>query len=125
MSNKHEKEHDELLSDALMKIPFPLKDKRHGFSIYLSDRRASSNETRIKHIINKRHDLKVRDIESIPNGINDYWHYKKDSTYKDTFNYYLKRKGEDKGYIKVSVQLDWKNKKVAWIKTIYITYKVK
>ena len=34
--------------------------------------RARSNETRFEHIAKKNHQLKVRDIELIPEGINEY-----------------------------------------------------
>lgn len=103
----------------------PFYDKRHDYNLYLVDDRARSNETRIGHIVKYRHDLKARDLELVPKGINDYFSYKKDPVYKDTFNYYLKRKGFDRGFVKVSAQIDGRNKKKAWIKTIFITYKIK
>ena len=79
----------------------------------------------MEHIIDCSHDLKVRDIESIPDGIQSYFAYKKDPVYKNTFNYYLYRKGKDKGFIKVSIRINDKDNTKAWIKTVFITYRIK
>ena len=110
---------------AIKKWPKPIYDKRHGYYIYLEDGRARSNQSRLEHIIQRRHDLKVRDLESVPANINSYYEYRKDPVYKDTFNYYMYRKGKDKGFIKVSIQIDGKDRTRAWIKTIYIAQRVK
>ena len=112
------------LIEAIKKWSIPIYDRRHDYYIYL-EQKARSNQTRIEHIVRHSHDLKVRDLESVPNGINDYFEYLKDPVYKNTFNYYLLRKGEDKGFVKISVEIDNKDNKRAWIKTIFITYKVK
>lgn len=113
------------LLKALSSVTFPIEDKKHGYLIYKDDGRARSNETRSEHILKKSHDLCVSDIQSIPNGIQNYIAYKKDKKRKKTFNYYINRKGSKKGFIKVSVRIDNKNDKKAWIKTIYTTYKIK
>ena len=112
------------LIDAIRKWPNPMFDKKHGYYIYVEGI-ARSNQTREEHIVKYSHDLKARDLERVPQGIIKYFDYKKDPVYKDTFNYYIKRRGRDKGYIKVSIQLDGNDSKHAWIKTIYITYKIK
>ena len=112
------------LIDAIKKWPMPLEDKKHGYFIYLEER-ARSNESRIDHIIEYGHDLKVRDIKLVPQGIKKYFAYKKDKVYKNTYNYYIKRGGHDKGLIKVSIQIDPRNSNYAWIKTIFITYVIK
>ena len=112
------------LIEAISKWPNPMIDKRHGYCIYVEGR-ARSNQTREEHIIEYGHDLKARDLQLVPNGINNYFEYKKDPIYKDTYNYYIIRKGLDKGFIKVSIQIDKKDKKRAWVKTIFITYKIK
>ena len=125
MGKKKEKQYDQNLIDALLKLPNPLVDYKHLLFIFIDAGRARSNESRIEHIIKSSHDLKVRDIQSIPNGIINYLYFIKDPVYKNTFNYYIKRKGEDKGFIKVSIRLDDNRKGRAWIKTIYITYKIK
>lgn len=110
---------------AIKKWPNPMYDKKHGFYIYIDDGRARSNQTRIEHIVEFGHDLKVRDLELIPEGIKHYFEYKKDPVYKNTFSYYFKRKGRDKGIIKMSIQIDNNDNKRAWIKTIFITYVIK
>ena len=113
-----------LLIEAIKKWPNPMFDKKHDFYIYVEGK-ARSNQSRIEHIVEYSHDLKVRDLELVPDGIKNYFAYKKDPVYKDTFNYYLYRKGNDKGFIKVSIQIDSHDHKRAWIKTVFITYVVK
>ena len=109
---------------TINKWPNPMYDKKHGYYIYIEGR-ARSNQTRIEHIVEYGHDLKVRDLESIPEGIKNYFEYRKDPVYKNTFNYYLQRKGKDKGFIKVSIKISESDSKKAWIKTVYITYLIK
>lgn len=113
------------LLSAIKKLPNPITDSKHNLKIYIDEGRARSNQTRVEHIIDCSHDLKVRDVESIPDGIQSYFAYKKDPVYKNTFNYYLKRKGKDRGLIKVSIQIDHKDQNKAWIKTIFIAYHIK
>lgn len=125
MSKKKVKIYDPTdLLEAIRKWPNPLSDKKHGYDIYIEGR-ARSNQTREEHIVEYGHDLKVRDIQLVPNGIKNYFVYKKDPVYKDTYNYYINRKGLDRGFIKVSIQIDNNDSHHAWVKTIYITYKIK
>ena len=112
------------LINIVNKWSLPLKDKKHGIEIYLFGR-ARTNQTRLEHIVECGHDLKARDLELIPNGINNYVYFKKDQVYKNTYNYYIKRKGKDKGFIKVSIRINDNDSTKAWIKTIFITYKIK
>ena len=112
------------LLSAIEKWPNPMFDKQHGYYLYVEGR-ARSNQTRKEHIVEYGHDLKVRDLELIPDGITNYFEYKKDPTYKNTYNYYLKRKGEDKGFVKVSIRISDNDPTYAWIKTVFITYKIK
>lgn len=112
------------LIEAIEKWPNPMYDKKHGYYIYVEGR-ARSNQTRVEHIIEYGHDLKARDLELVPNGIKNYFKYRKDPIYKNTFNYYIKRGGQDKGFIKVSVRISDYDNKYAWIKTVFITYKIK
>ena len=112
------------LVEAIEKWPCPIRDEKHHYDIYIEGR-ARSNQTREEHIVEYGHDLKVRDINRIPKGIKDYFKYKKDPVYKNTFNYYIKRGGKDKGLIKVSIRKSDTNNNHAWIKTIFITYKIK
>ena len=125
MTKRKPKNYDpKYLLEAIEKWPNPMYDKKHGYYIYLEGN-ARSSQSRIEHIIDYSHDLKARDLELVPEGIKNYFEYKKDPIYKNTFNYYIRRRGEDKGFIKVSVRISDNDSKHAWIKTIFITYKIK
>lgn len=86
---------------------------------------ARSNETRFQRIAKKNHELKVRDIESIPEGIRCYVRFTKSKEQKDTYYYYIDRKGEDKGFIQLAIKLKEGESKIYYIKTIFITYRIK
>ena len=125
MSKKKPKNYNpNQLIKTIEKWPNPMYDKKHKFYIYVQGR-ARSNQTRIEHIVEFGHNLKVRDLEMVPDGISNYFEYKKDPVYKNTFNYYLIRKGMDKGFVKISVQIGHKDSSKAWIKTIYIAHRIK
>ena len=113
------------LIEALKKLPPLIEDKRHGFIIQIRDDMARSNETRFQHIAKKMHELKVRDIESIPEGIRNYVRFVKSKEIKDTYYYYIKRKGGDKGFIQVAILVDMNDKKIAYLKTIFVAYRIK
>lgn len=117
--------HDQKIIDALTKIDSPIYDKKHNLYVYLDNNQSRSNETRFEHIAKFGHDLKVSDINVVKEGINNYLVYKKDPVYKQTFNYYLLRRGDKKGFIKISIQIDSANPTKAWVKTIFITYRIK
>ena len=126
MSKKrNDKIYDLKLIEALKKLPSQIEDKRHGFIIEIKDDRARSNETRFEHIAKKNHELKVRDIEAIPEGIIRYIKYVKSEEMENTFCYYIKRKGEDRGFIQVVILIDEDNPKRARIKTIFIAHRIK
>lgn len=108
----------------IQKWNLPFFDKKHNHYIFVEGR-ARSNQTRIEHIVEYGHNLNTRDLGLIPIGINSYFDYKKDPVHKKTFNYYIRRGGKDKGFIKVSVMISDTDKTKAWIKTIFITYKLK
>ena len=112
-----------LLIQAISKLDLPLYDKKHNLYLHIEGR-ARSNQTRVDHIVEFGHNLKVRDIETI-NDLNNYSFFKKDSSYKHTVNYYFKRQGRDKGMIKIAARVSEINPTKAWIKTIYITYRIK
>ena len=97
---------------AIEKWPDPIYDKKHGYYISYESLKDRDFEC----------DLTVEDLMSIPEGINNYFLYKKDKRYKNTFNYYLSRE-DAKGFIKVSVNVLDDSK--AKIKTIYIAYRIK
>ena len=121
---KQTKRYDQNIIEALKKLPSPIYDRKHNIYIYANDNRARSNETRFEHIAKQYHELKVRDIEVIPDGINRYCYFSKSKNIKDTYYYYIVRKGEDKGFIRVAIQLNSQNRK-AYIKTIYVLYRIK
>ena len=113
------------LIEEIKKWPNPMYDKKHGYYLYVEETRARSNQSRVDHIVECGHDLKARDLALVPQGIKNYFEYKKDPIYKYTYNYYIIRKGKDRGFVKVSIQIDSNDHSRAWIKTIYITYIVK
>ena len=116
---------DPNLINALNKIDFPIYDKKHDLYIYAIDNRARSNESRFEHIAKAHHELKVRDIEGMTDGIKGYIKFKKSNKIKDTYYYFYDRSGESKGFIQVAVNLFKNNKKKAYIKTIYVVYRIK
>ena len=121
---KYEKHYDQNLVDALKKLPSPIYDKKHQFYIYFINDRARTNETRFEHIAKRGHELKVRDIDSINDGINGYLYFVKSPKMKDTYYYYLKRKGMDKGFVQVAIKLLKGKTKKYYVKTIYIVYRI-
>lgn len=125
MSKKRSVNYSQNLVDALNKLPVPIHDERHGLTVYLDDNKARSNQSRFQHICGTRHNLSVKDIEYIPEGIQKYSTLKKDKTRKKTFNYYFKRKSNEHEYIKISLSVDRKEPKNVRIKTIFITKLIK
>ena len=125
MAKKTNGKYNLKLIEALKKLPSIIEDKRHGFVIQIRDDMARSNETRFQHIAKKNHELKVRDIESIPEGIRCYVRFTKSKEQKDTYYYYIDRKGEDKGFIQLAIKLKEGESKIYYIKTIFITYRIK
>ncbi len=125
MAKKTNGKYDLKLIEALKKLPPLIEDKRHGFVIQIRDDMARSNETRFQHIAKKNHELRVRDIESIPEGIRCYVRFVKSKEQKDTYYYYIDRKGEDKGFIQLAIKLKEGESKTYYIKTIFITYRIK
>ena len=117
--------YDQKIIEALRKLPSPIEDKRHNLLIYVEDDRSRSNETRFEHIAKNYHELKVKDIEAIPKGIVQYVKFKKSKELKETYYYYIKRKNDKGGFIRLAVKLFEGEKKKAYIKTIFITYRIK
>ena len=125
MVKKSSEKYDNKIIEALQKLPKQIEDKRHGFVIDVEDDRSRSNETRFQHIAKKEHLLKVRDIEEIPEGIKNYTKFSKSNELKDTCYYFIKRRFGDKGFIQVSVSIKNRDRKRAYIKTVFITYRIK
>lgn len=69
MAKKRTTNYDTKIIDALKKLPNPIYDRRHNFTIYLVNDRARSNQERFEHISKNFHELTVKDIESIPEGL--------------------------------------------------------
>ena len=122
---RNDKIYDQKLIDALQKLPSLIEDKKHGYIIEIKNDRARSNETRFEHIAKRNHELKVRDIEAIPEGIVKYIKHAKREENENTYYYYIKRKGEDRGFIQVAILIDENNPKKARIKTIFIAHRIK
>ena len=125
MTKKTNGKYDLKLIEALKKLPSQIEDKKHGFIIVVRNDRARSNETRFEHIAKKNHQLKVRDIELIPEGINKYTKFSKSLELKDTYYYYILRKGKDKGFVQLAIKLIEGEKKLYYIKTIFVSYRIK
>jgi len=125
MAKKANEKYDIKLIEALKKLPPLIEDKRHGFIIQIRDDKARSNETRFQHIAKKMHELKVRDIESIPEGIKNYVKFTVSKELKDTYYYFINRKGKDKGFIQLAIKLKEGEKTVYYVKTIFISYRLK
>ena len=86
MSKKKAKPHNpEKLIEVIEKWSLPIYDIKHDLYIYVEGQ-ARSNQTRLEHIVESSHDLKVRDLMDVPNGINGYFVYKKDPVYKTTIS---------------------------------------
>ena len=119
MGKKKKLSYEERLEKALKSLPFPIEDNKHRIKIYCTNNRARSNQSRFDHILQERHNLTVKDIESIPRKINTS-HLEKDKKRKDTYNIYIKRSVVLGGYILISVNLDYKKSNKATVKTIFI-----
>lgn len=120
---RHLLEHDQHIIDALEELPKEIVDRKHNLIICLDNNYSRNNETRFEHIAKKYHELKVRDIKAIPEGIIKYVKFEKSKEHKETFYYFISRKGEDTGFIQVAVKLYEHDKKRAYVKTIYITHR--
>ena len=125
MKKKVGAKYDQKLINALEKLPSTIEDKKHGFTIVVRNDQARSNETRFEHIAKKNHELKVRDIELIPEGIRKYVKFTKSEDLKDTYYYYIQRKGKDKGFIQLAIKLIEGEKRLYYIKTVFISYRIK
>ena len=125
MAKKSNEKYDLKIIEALKKLPPLIEDKRHGFVIQVRDDVARSNETRFQHIAKKMHQLKVRDIECIPEGIRAYVKFAPSKELKDTYYYYINRKGKDKGFIQLAIKLKEGETKVYYVKIIFIAYRIK
>ena len=125
MKKKSLEKYDQKLIDALEKLPPTIEDKKHGFIIVVRNDQARTNETRFEHIAKRNHELKVRDIELIPEGVKRYAKFSKSDELKDTYYYYILRKGKDKGFVQLAIKLIEGETNLYYIKTIFISYRIK
>ena len=125
MAKKYYSKYNLKIIEALEKLPHAIEDKRHGFVISIEDDKSRSNETRFQHIAKRTHELKVRDIESIPEGIRNYVKFTKSKELKDTYYYCIRRKGQDRGFIQLAIKLKEGESKVFYVKTVFIAYRIK
>ena len=117
--------YDPKIIEELKKLPNPIHDKKHNWHIYFMNDRARSNQTRFEHISRLVHELTAKDIKSIREELANSAILKKEKGRRDTFNYYIPRKGNKRQYVKVSIRIvDWKER-MAEVKTIVATNKLK
>lgn len=117
--------YDQRIIEALKKLPNSIYDARHNFTIYFINNKARSNQDRFEHISRNFHELTVKDIESIPEGLVARAKLKQEKGRKDTYNYYFVRKRDKTHFVKISVKvIDWVNR-IAVVKTIFITGSIK
>lgn len=122
---RHTVQPDKNIIEALKKISSPVYDKKHHLYVFFNDDLVKKGETRFEHIAKEYHELKVRDIECVEKGINNYLSFKKSKEINDSYNYYVKRKGKDRGFIQISILVDIEDKTKAYVKTIFIAYRIK
>ena len=99
------KEYDFHIIEALKKLTIPLKTFDGHNVLFDKDKR---NETIFEHIANKRHHLKVKDIELIPEIISRKENLRKDKN-GDKFRNYVyrsKRKKERLKFIKITTRIN-------------------
>ncbi len=99
---KHKRPFDQNLVDAINKLNWPLVNN-NGVKAFL--RKNARNETGAEHIAGKLHELKVRDIEILPNVLKQPLSVKNDK--RKGKLYFGKRKGVNKfPYLKVVVRVE-------------------
>ena len=109
--------------NALQKLKTPIIGK-NGKEFFIRDK--ARNESGLEHIADKKHRLKVKDIESIPSILKHPIAEMTDPNNKNYRNYYGIRKTEDsKTFLKIVTWPDKKNPKKEQIITIFPTNQLK
>ena len=122
-NKKVKPEFDEHIVDALLKIKTPIVGKG-GKQFYIRDE--ARYESGIEHIANKRHRLKVRDIETISLILKHPLAEMIDPNNKNYRNYYGLRKGQENETLLKIVTWPYKNDaQKELIITIYPTKTIK
>ena len=124
MAKKQILTYEQKIFNALDSLPNPLEDKKHRIFIVFDNRRARSNEDRYEHIASFRHELTTHDIKRIPKRLKTSI-LKKDLERKNTYNLYIERNSFSGEYIKISMNLNFKESNKAIVKTIFITKNLK
>lgn len=108
---------------ALKKLPNPIEDRRHNLFIFFPERRVN-NKTRLEYISIDRNELQLSDIKRITKGIR-HSICKVDKRRKGRLNIYILKNKYIGEYIKIPVQLDRYNKRIAYAKTLFVTTTLK
>ncbi|MBE6142237.1 MAG: hypothetical protein E7175_05315 [Erysipelotrichaceae bacterium] len=116
--------YEEMMSNLLKTLPFPIVDNRHNINIYFYDDRARSNQNRFDHIIDSRHELLPGDIKRIQKCMKKAI-FKKDKERTNTFNIYITRNNYGNEYIKISLKIEPEEPHRALVKTVFITKVIK
>lgn len=102
MSKNHDG-YDELIVEALQKINWPLKNFEN---VDVRVREKSRNETGFEHIAAKKHLLKIRDIELIPEILKRPYRVRTDLRNGNRY-YFGIRKGKEKSkYLKIVITFE-------------------
>ena len=120
---KVQTEYDQHIIDALLKLQNPIigKDKKVFFV-----RNKARGETGLQHIANKRHRLKVRDIEMVPSILKHPQYMCDDPDNSIYKNYYgIRKDGKHTSFIKIVTSPQKNNKTTEEIITIYPTNSIK
>lgn len=86
------KEKDKNIVSALAHLPKPMVN-RDGVLVYV--REEARSETGAEHIAEKKHFLKIRDIEAVPGILKNPLSYKRDPKRKRSMVYFGKRPGQN------------------------------
>lgn len=125
MGKKKAYDIDDKLLEYIKSVKSPLLDKRHNITIYLDDNRARSNQSRFEHIVRKDHRLSINDLKRLFSEYNCTSKFRKDKKHKHTYCYYVKRNHSSNEYIKMCIYIDDEAKRIAKVKTIFITRNLK
>ena len=98
--SKHKRPFDQNLVDAINKLCWPLVNN-NGIKVFL--RNNARYESGVEHIAGKLHELKVRDIELLPNILKQPLSVKTDK--RKGKLYFGRRKGVNKGFNRIPKEI--------------------
>ena len=118
-----DEKYDKHIIDALLKLKTPIIGKDGKKFLVRDDSRYESG---LEHIANKRHRLKVKDIELLPNILKHPKAELQDPNNRNYRNYYGIRKGKESDtFLKVVTWPDKNDSSIELIVTIYPTKAIK